>query len=162
MSDTQKHFEEILTSFRTAMFTTLGADGIPHARPMQVSDIDGDNQIWFFTALDSEKIDEIQANPTVGISMQGGGKYLSLSGRAAVVKDQNQIDKRWKEANKVWFPEGKDSPNVTLISIDPQRGEYWDNSGVRGLRYLYEAGKAYFQGEEIDSSDLDVNAKVSL
>ena len=162
MSDKQKHFHEILSAFRTAMFTTLGADGIPHARPMHVSDIGSDNQVWFFTGISSEKVKEIQADPTVGITMQGGGKFLSLTGKASVVQEQNKIDSLWKEQYKVWFPEGKDSPNVTLLVVDPESGEYWDNSGLTGLQYLFEAGKAYFQGTEIDTSDLDVNAKVSL
>ena len=162
MSDQQKHFHEILSSFRTAMFTTLGSDGIPRARPMHVSEVDDDNKVWFFTQANSGKIEEVQDDATVGITMQGGSKFLSLTGKASVVSDQNQIDKLWKEAYKVWFPEGKDSPNVTLLAVDPECGEYWDNSGLRGLQYYFEAGKAYFQGTNIDTSGMDVNAKVNL
>lgn len=162
MEEQKKHFREVLESFSTAMLGTLGSDGIPRARPMQISQVDSDCNVWFFTDLDSKKIDEIEADPTVAITMQGGGKYLSLSGKATVVRDQAQINELWKEPNKVWFPEGKNSPDVTLLSIEPSFGEYWDISGVAGLNYMYEAGKAYFQGTEIDTSNMDVNAKVSL
>jgi general stress protein 26 len=162
MNEKQKHFQEILESFSTAMFTTLGGDGIPRARPMQIAEVSSDQQVWFFTRLSSEKIDEIQADPTVCVTMQGGGKFLSLSGTASVVRDQDHIDRLWSEPYKVWFPEGKNSPNVTLLSVEPTSGEYWDTSGLTGLRYFYEAGKAYFQGSEIDTEGLDVNAKVKL
>lgn len=162
MNDKKEHFQEVLTSFSTAMLTTLGEDRIPRARPMQVSNVDGDNKVWFFTRLGSEKVDEIQADSTVGITMQGGGKFLSLSGKASVVRDQDKINQLWKEPYQVWFPEGKESPNVTLLVIDPANGEYWDTSGFTGLRYLYEAGKSYFQGSGVDTSGLDINAKVSL
>ena len=94
--------------------------------------------------------------------MQGGGKFLSMSGAASIVNDQNKIDDLWKEANRVWFPDGKDSPELTLLVVDPTDGEYWDTSGLKGARYLFEAGKAYFYGTEIEADHLDVNAKVSL
>jgi hypothetical protein len=48
-----------------------------------------------------------------------------------------------------------------LLKIVPTHGEYWDNSGVAGLRYLIKAGKAYLQGDraEVDES---INASVSI
>ena len=162
MNQQQKRFSEILNDFSTAMLTTVGDDGIPRARPMQVSDVDDQNQLWFFTDIESGKADEIRSNETVAITLQGGGKFLSMSGKAEIVKDQTKIDELWGEVNKVWFPEGKEAPNVILLKIVPDEGEYWDTSGVTGLRYLFRAGKAYFEGRSVNTEGLDVNAKVNL
>ena len=161
-NDNEKHFRGILESFSTAMLTTLGGDGLPRARPMQISEVADEDELWFFTQLSSAKIAEVQADPTVGITMQGGGKFLSLTGKAAIVRDQAKIDQLWKEPYSVWFPEGKNSPNVTLLKISAESGEYWDTSGLTGLKYIYEAGKAYFSGTGIDTEGMDVNAKVNF
>ncbi|MEM7783900.1 MAG: pyridoxamine 5'-phosphate oxidase family protein [Planctomycetota bacterium] len=162
MNENQKHFKEILESFSTAMLITVGSNGKPHGRPMQVAHIDDAQTVWFFTNLSSEKVGEILDNSTVGITMQGGGKFLSLYGTAKIENNQQVIDQLWTDTNKVWFPEGKDSPMVTLIAVDPSEGEYWDVSGLTGIQYLYEAGKAYFQETGIDTQGLDVNEKVKL
>lgn len=162
MNDQQKRFSEILNDFRTAMLTTVGTDGIPRSRPMQVSNVDDQNQVWFFTDVDSGKADEIRSNETVAITLQGGGKFLSMSGTAEIVKDQNKINELWSEPNKVWFPEGKDAPNVILLKVDPSEGEFWDTSGIKGLRYMFRAGMAYFEGRDVDTEGLNVNAKVNL
>ena len=162
MNENQKRFSEILNDFNTAMLTTVGSDGVPRSRPMQVASVDDQNQLWFFTDVESGKVDQIQADATVAVTLQGGGKFLSMSGRADIVKDQSKIDELWSEPNKVWFPEGKDAPSVTLLKIIPTEGEYWDTSGLTGLRYVFRAGMAYFEGRAIDTDGLNVNAKVQL
>jgi len=43
----------------------------------------------------------------------------------------------------VWFPEGKNDPNLCILRIDAREGEFWDNSGAKGMKMLYEAAKAF-------------------
>jgi hypothetical protein len=46
---------------------------------------------------------------------------------------------------------------------DPDAGEYWDNSGTSGVKYLIEAGKAYLSGEKPDvATDSKIHGKVKL
>jgi hypothetical protein len=47
--------------------------------------------------------------------------------------------------------------------VDGQTGEYWDNSGTSGVKYLIEAGKVLLTGTrpEIDR-DPKVHGKVEL
>jgi general stress protein 26 len=162
MNEDQKHFQDILNDFGDAMLTTFDSDSHPRSRPMRIAEINDENELWFVTNNHSGKVDEIQANKTVAITMQGGGKYLSLIGRAEVVQDRAKLDELWSDAWKIWFPKGKDDPAVTLLRVMPDQGEYWDMSGMNRLRYIYEAGKAYFTGKVIDISDFDMNAKVKL
>lgn len=162
MNENQKHFNEILDDFSVAMLTTLGSDDLPRARPMQIAGVDKEHELCFFTDGRSGKIDEIQSDSTVGITMQGGGKFLSLTGKANIIRDQEKIDEHWTDMYKVWFPEGKNSPSLVLLKIIPDEGEYWDTSGISGLRYMFRAGQAYFTGEGIDTEGLDVNAKVNF
>ena len=71
------------------------------------------------------------------------------------------IEELWNETWKIWFPRGKTDPSIVLLKIQPEHGEYWDNSGAVGLKYLINAGKAYLQGERAET-DEDINASVSL
>ncbi len=163
MKNDQKHFKEILSDFDNAMLTTLGRDQRPSARPMRIADMTDEGEIWFATDKMSEKVHEIEANPIVGITLQSERRFLSLTGSATLVGDRTKIKELWSEAWKVWFPGGEDDPTLALLKVKPMSGEFWDLSGTNRLRYLYEAGKAYFQGTTIDDDALaEVSAKVDF
>ncbi|WP_437682622.1 pyridoxamine 5'-phosphate oxidase family protein [Sorangium sp. So ce131] len=138
---------EILKKFRNAMLVTQATHGVLRSRPMalmKVDDATGD--IWFMTSIDSGKVDEIESNPEVNVTLQQEHRYLSLSGRASIVRSRAKIEELWSEEAKVFFPRGKDDPHLALIHVSPREGEYWDNHGAVGLRFLVEAVKAYVTG----------------
>lgn len=161
MANAEKHFHEILKKFDTAMLVSRAQDGSLHARPMAIANIESDSDVWFATSAGSGKVDEILADPEVVVTLQSSSQYLSLSGSARLSHDRAKIDEFWNEAWKVWFPKGKSDPSLALLKVSAERGEYWDNSGMSGLKYAFEAGKAYLQGER-PKTDKDVNQKVQL
>jgi hypothetical protein len=71
------------------------------------------------------------------------------------------IDELWSEAWKVWFPGGKEDPNLCVLAIAPSSAEYWDNGGVEGFKYLYEGLKAVLQKRTPETDDTQ-HAKVML
>ena len=105
---------------------------------------------------------ELDAHPQVNIAMQSGSRYLSLSGRAEVVRDRQLIEDAWSPAMKPWFPDGKDDPSLVLIKVDLDAGEYWDQSGTNMIRFLYQAGKAVFNNESFSDGPQSLHAKVDL
>ena len=157
----EQRFQDVLEAFSTGMFVTQTSEG-PVARPMRIAEVTDECEVWMVTDSESEKIDEIESNPIVALTLQGTSQYLSLTGRATVIADQAKVEELWSEPWKLWFSQGKSDPTIRLIRIDPTAGEYWDMTGSKKLQYLFEAGKAYFSGTEIDSSDLDVSGKVKL
>jgi general stress protein 26 len=70
------------------------------------------------------------------VSFQGSSEYAVLYGTAHVRKDRALIDELWSEAWGVWFPGGKDNPNLCLLAITPVSAEYWDSCGLYGFTYL--------------------------
>ena len=52
-------------------------------------------------------------------------------------------------------------PSIALLKLDAEQGEYWDNAGVQGLKYAFEAIKAYAKGETPAADDRQ-HAKVDL
>ena len=86
------------------------------------------------------------------------------SGRqSTAVDDRAKIAELWDESWKIWFPAGKDDPTLTLLRIRGETGEYWDNSGFNGIKYLLEAGKAYLTGTRPDvDGDPKIHGKIVL
>ncbi|WP_437580966.1 pyridoxamine 5'-phosphate oxidase family protein [Sorangium sp. So ce887] len=138
---------EILKKFRNAMLVTQASHGALRARPMALTKVDdGTGDIWFMTSIDSGKIDEIESHPEVNVTLQEEHRFLSLSGRASIVRSRAKIEELWSEEAKIFFPKGKDDPHLALIHVSPREGEYWDNQGAAGLRFLVEAVRAYVTG----------------
>lgn len=158
-----EHFFSLLKKFHTAMLVTHPGGDYFHARPMAIADVEDDGKLWFITANVSNKVREIELNSHVQIIAQDGDSaFLSLTGRAVLIGDREKIAHLWKEPFRVWFPEGKDDPSIELIAVQPQRGEFWDTTGIHRCRYLWEAAKAYVTGTTPKSDDGDQHGIVDL
>ena len=142
----QKWLYDVIKDFDNAMLVTTATSGRDHVRPMHIAEIREDGDIFFATSMDSPKITEISVNPEVVVTFQGNRQFAAVYGRAELVRDRNLINHLWSEAWKVWFPDGKSDPTLCLIRVDGREGEYWDNAGVQGIKYAFEAAKAYMRG----------------
>lgn len=159
--DLRKNLYDLLDNFDTAMLITRSSEGHMHARPMAVAELRPDVDAYFVTSIDSPKVMEINANSTVTLSFQSSNQFASICGSMSVVRDQALVDRLWKEAWKLWFPKGKSDPTIAMLKFDAQHGEYWDNAGVQGLKFVFKATKAYVQGERLENDDKE-HAKVDL
>jgi general stress protein 26 len=156
----RNHLYDVVNDFDVAMLVTYTADAI-HARPMAIARIDDGIGVYLVTDINSLKIDEISVNPHAVLTFQSARKFASVSGELTVLGDRQLIEKMWKEAWKVWFPDGKSDPNIALLKFTAHEGEYWDNAGLQGLKYVYDAAKAYVAGETPKTDDAQ-HAKVRL
>jgi len=161
MADTRKHLHDIIKDFRTAMLTTQSPSGGVHVRPMAVAKLERDEELYFATGLTTPKIHEIEKNNQVAVTFQSNSEFAAMYGTARVVTDRSLIDGMWSEAWRIWFPGGKDDPNLCLLAVTPTAAEYWDSSGLEGMKYLYEGLKAVWQ-ERTPEHDETQHAKVSL
>ncbi len=161
-AEKQEHLHELVTGFDTAMLVTRVADGSLRSRPLQIADAEEDGLLYFATSIESPKVKEIEANPQVNVTLQDGRRFVSITGMASIVRERALIARLWSEAWKVWFPKGKDDPSICLLAVDAHAAEYWDQSGSKGLSYLFEAVSAYIKGTRPDDHDDTQNAKVDL
>ena len=159
--DNQRHLHELASAFRDAMLVSRGLDGRLHARPMALAEMQPDFDAIFSTNLESPKIKEIETNPEVLVTFQSRSQFASFHGTASVVRDRAEIDRLWSESWRVWFPKGKDDPNLCLLKVSADRGEYWDTSGLEGIKFAIESVKARLAGRTAEKSELQ-NAKVAL
>ena len=147
------HFIQLLGGFRAGMFITHGVDGELHPRPMQLAEVQPDGTVWLMSDLTTQKVEELREDARASLTLQDGGRFVALSGKAELVRDPDRAERLWSEPWRVWFPKGPRDPNVALIKIVPSSGEYWDGKGVNGLRYLFEAARAYVAGDRPDLSE---------
>lgn len=159
--DARNHLLDMIKKFDSAMLITRDRDGTSHARPMSIARLDDSRDMYFATNIESPKVREIEADPKVTLTMQGGGRFAAVTGVARIARDAALIDELWSEAWKVWFPGGKTDPNLCLISVDATGGEYWDNAGAKSVAYAFEALKAYVTGET-PKTNASQNAKTEL
>lgn len=159
--DTHKKLIDLIQDFNNAMLVTKASDGSIVARPMAVADTTDQGELWFVTDRNSGKINDLTADHDVAVTMQSSTKFVTVSGTCRVVDDRAKIEALWNEAWAVWFPKGKTDPSIVLLQVDPERGEYWDNGGLSGIKYLIKAGKAYIDGERPET-DESINASVSM
>ncbi len=160
---TEDKLRNLLNDFDVAMLVTRTEEGHLRSRPMAMADVEDDGTMWFLTQTDSGKVDEITADNHVNVSMQSSSRFVSISGFVFPVADRKKLDEFWKESWKIWFPDGKDDPSLLLLKVQGERGEYWDNSGTSGIKYLIEAGKAYLAGTRPDvDGDPKIHGRVHL
>lgn len=140
---------ELIKDVRVAMMVTHTANGALAARPMSAANLkEFSGDLWFFTDLASPKVAEIEANPQVLLSYSepGDQNYISVVGKAEINRDRAKIEEYWSEMIRVWFPKGKDDPNLGMIRVTVETAEYWD-SPASTVVFLYGYAKARLTGE---------------
>ena len=120
---------KLLKQLDICMLTTRAANGDLHGRPMSNNgEVEFDGDVWFFTAADSRKVAEIEADPLVELSYSDTERFLfiSMSGEAAIVHDVEKKSELWIEDLERWFEDGPESEDVVLIKVTPSVVAYWN------------------------------------
>ena len=151
---------KLIKDIPSAMLTTAMPDGTLRSRPMATQRAPFDGTLWFFTYAESAKVHEIEDDQHVNLSYADAAKqnYVSVSGRASLVRDKAKAKELWHESLRTWFPKGSDDPDVALLKVTVDVGEYWDSSSSR-MVHLYGYLKAVTTGKRPNGGE---NKKVKL
>ena len=108
----------------TCFFCTNAAGNV---RPMGVREVDDEGNLWFLSAIDSQKNADIAADPTVKLYFQGGphAEFLYLDGVASISTDRSRIQSLWHFVLRAWFADGKDDRRISAIKVTPTASFYW-------------------------------------
>ncbi len=96
------------------------------ARPMHALPDKDAGVIYFLADEAGEKDEEIARTPAVCLTFAEGGKYLSVSGSAAVSKDKAKIRELWSTEAQAWW-DSPDDPDIRVIIVTPLSAEYWES-----------------------------------
>jgi general stress protein 26 len=150
---------DIIEKVSVCMLTTQFVGGL-RARPLEARPDRDAGLIFFVTDIHSAKEDEIEATPDVGLVFVDSSDkaYLSITGRASVVRDADKIKAAWRKTDEVWWPGGPDNPDVCLLRIEPFTAELWDGPASAAVT-AFEFAKARLTGAE---PKLGENRKVTV
>lgn len=141
----------IVKASKIALFTTTNAEGQLVSRPLAVQQVEFDGDLWFFTQHPTDKTAEIARNNQVNAAFESGKGYLSIAGRASIVRDRAKIDQLWNKEAEAWFPDGKDD-TVALLRVEADSAEYWSTDDPKPL-ILLKVAKAAVTGGQPDIGD---------
>jgi general stress protein 26 len=100
---------------------------------MTAQSVDKEGNIWFFSGKNSERNKDIEANEKVQLyfSCPEKNTYLSIHADANIVLDKNKIIELWNPSMKIWFKDGLDDKNISLIKATTKTANYWDSEGQK-------------------------------
>lgn len=158
-ADVQK-LAEMIKGIEIAMLTTAAPDGTLHSRPMATQRAPFDGVLWFFTDAESGKVHELRSHSHVNVAYASpsDNRYVSIAGRATVMRDKAKQKELWTPVNKAWFPQGPEDPNLALLRVEVDSAEYWDAPSSTFVK-LAGMVKATLTGQRYEPGE---NAKVKL
>jgi general stress protein 26 len=145
--------KELVKHNPICLFTSRLTQEPFQTRPMSTAQVDDEGNLWFLSASDSYKNEEVDYDPNVQLFYVNtpDSEYLTVFGKAYISTDRQKIDEVWKPLAKAWFTEGKDDPRITLLKVVPEEAYYWDtktNKMVAMLKILTAA----VTGQTMDDS----------
>ena len=140
-----KKIQDMVEDAENCFFCSAIATGDSNGdRPMNVRQVDDEGNLWFLSASDSRKNQELALDPSVRLYFQGSkhSDFMQLNGQATVTRDRAKIKELWSPMIQTWFTEGQDDPRITVIKVSPTEGYYWDTkhgNAVAGAKILIGA-----------------------
>ncbi len=149
---------KLMEKLGTAMLVTVGARGL-HARPMSAILRREEDAIWFLSARDGSKDDEIARDSDVSVIFSDGGTHqVAVAGTATLSDDRARIRDLWNLGAKAFWPDGPEDPAIVAIEVRPRVIEYWD--GAARPVAAFRMAKAILTGQSAD--DLGETAKLKV
>ncbi len=130
-NDTSRQLADLLAPGDTLMVGTGQADAIT-SRPLTVARIDA-SHIQILMDRSAQWAQQLTGTfPTlVTMSDNRANRWVALSGHASITTDRALIDDLWNPFAGSFFEDGKESPNVAVMTIEVDGGEYWDSPSGR-------------------------------
>ena len=134
---------ELVKESRICMLTTTTDDGSQVSRPMGLQESEFDGILWFFSLADADVAKQVQAHPQVNVSFANpkATTWVSIAGTASQEFDKGKASLLWTPFLEPWFPDGIETPGLTLIRVQAAHGQWWDPPGVMGHGKAVMTGK---------------------
>lgn len=129
-----------------AMMTTMH-EGEFISRPMAAYAAPDEGAIYFVSKLESGKTHDIDTRSAVNLSFSdpANSTYVSVAGHAVVSQDREKLRELWNMWAEAWLPDGPDSPDTTLITVEPGEAVIWNSNSSRIVRAVKTVAAAVTQ-----------------
>ena len=114
-----------------------------HFNPMTAYAEPESNTIWFYTSKDTDLAQAAQGGAEAMFIVMAKDQDFQacIAGELKTTQDRLHRDKYWSPMVAAWFPEGKDDPNLTLLSFTCRDADVWI-SDAGALKFGWEVAKA--------------------
>ena len=152
-AEIEARVRKAINATRAVMLGVVGA-APRHFNPMKGHVVEGEKPVWFLCKRDAELAEELHGGSQTAMAIvvsEDHHLHASIGGTLTAERDQARIDQLWNSIADAWLPEGRTSPDVILLRLDPQDGEVWlsDNS----FKLAWEVAKANYSGERAQSGE---------
>ena len=136
---------ELMKVAEAAYLSTIDSDGFPQTRVMGnlrnaeqnpglieiFSEHSEDFLIYLPTSASSAKIEQIRANPKVSVYFCNPSEIsgLMLAGSVEIVSDSSLKKQIWQDGWEVYWPDGVDGPEFTVLRLLPDFAKGWYKEG---------------------------------
>jgi len=130
------------------MFTSSNDSRTLTSRPLTQQQVDPLGNMWFFVSDQEAFTRDLLGNAQVNVSFSDikDNLYVSITGRAELLRDRIKAEELWSPMIKTWFPGGLDDPHLALIKVKIQSAEYWDAPSSK-MTQFFSMAKGVFTGE---------------
>lgn len=120
---------DMIKDIKIAMLTTVESNGCLRSVPMTTMQTECEGLVWFFTNFDSQKVEDIRINNCINVAYSDIHKnvFVSVTGKAEIVKDPIKMEQLWKPVLSAYFPGGLEDPDLGLLKVSIDEAEYWDS-----------------------------------
>lgn len=137
------------------MFTSSNDAHALSSRPLTVLKIDEQGRMWFCASDQQSFTAELANNAQVNVSFADvkDNLYVSVSGRAELLRDRKKAQQLWDPMVKSWLPGGLDDPHLALIKVTIESAEYWDSHSSTMTHFFAKAKEALTGERPRDTSE---------
>lgn len=145
---------DLIGDQRTVMLSSIAPTGEIHGRPITLCEVADDGRLWFLVSNEADWVDGMQPASKVNVAVANDDNqtWVSIAGNGSVHDDKARVDRLWNPAAEIFFPGGKEDPNLRLLAVDPQTAEYWDAPSGR-LQQLAMMALGAVRSERPDMGD---------
>lgn len=125
MENGAEELRDDIASIEVAMLTTINEHDDLRSCPLYTLQMDPEGVLWFFIRRSTF---EAGKNKHVNLSYADPGShtYLSVTGIAVCVENQELKEKFWSPLYETWFPMGADHADLCLLAVNIERADIWD------------------------------------
>jgi general stress protein 26 len=122
-----RSLNEKIRGLRIAMLTTVEPDGSMLSRPMVAQQLEFDGDLWFLARAHSHTVWSVQRHARVNLAYTDprGDRFVSVSGRAQVVRDRSKAEQLWDPSYQTWL-NGVDDPELCLVKVTVESAQVWE------------------------------------
>lgn len=112
-----------------------------HTQPMTAFVERDAQRIWFFTRRDTDLVRHTGEGHEAMFIFQQKDLQACIGGTLRLSHDPARIDKYWNAVVAAWYPQGREDPNLTLLSFECSDAEVWI-SQAGPVKFAWEIAKA--------------------